>query len=382
MYTSCGWFFDELSGIETVQVIQYAARALQLAKTFLGDSLESRFLSKLEQAKSNIPDHRDGRLVYEKFVRPAMIDLPKVGTHYAVSSIFNTNGTSTRTYCYSVHREDYKLLSAGKAKLALGRVQITSEITLESARMNFGVLHQGDHHVSGGVREFHDEEEYLAFVREITEVFEREDFIELNRIVDKKFESGGNTLKLLFRDEQRKILKIILESALAEAGAAYRHVYTNYGPLMRFATALGMPQEHFQIAAEFTLNADLQKAFEARHLDAELIHALLDEAKRTGIPLDEATLEFALRRNIEGMTDRFRASPLDLSLLQPFHSGIELARSLPFEVSLWCAQNAYYEAMQRSYPEVRGRADRGEEDARTWVSEFLPLGEKLGFRLE
>ena len=28
MYTSCGWFFDEISGIETVQVIQYAGRAI------------------------------------------------------------------------------------------------------------------------------------------------------------------------------------------------------------------------------------------------------------------------------------------------------------------------------------------------------------------
>jgi alpha-amylase/alpha-mannosidase (GH57 family) len=382
MYTSCGWFFDELSGIETVQVIQYAARALQLAKPFLGDSLESRFLSKLEQAKSNIPEHRDGQLVYEKFVRPAMIDLPKVGTHYAVSSVFNTNGTSSRTYCYAVQREDYKLLSAGKAKLALGQVQIISEITLESARVIFGVLHQGDHHVSGGVREFRDEEDYLAIVREMTDVFERGDFVELNRIVDKNFESGANTLRLLFRDEQRKILQTILESALAEAGAAYRHVYTNYAPLMRFATALGMPQKHFLMAAEFTLNADLHKAFEADHLDGEHINALLEEAKRAGIPLDEATLEFALRRNIERMVDQFHGNPLDLSLLQPFHSGIELARSLPFEVSLWSAQNAYYEAMQRSYPEMRGRADHAEEDARIWVSEFFALGEKLGFRME
>lgn len=363
-------------------MIQYAARALQLAKTFLGDSLESRFLDKLEQAKSNIPEHRDGRLVYEKFVRPAMIDLPKVGTHYAVSSLFNTNGTTARTYCYAVHREDHKLLSAGKAKLALGRVQVTSEIILESARMNFGVLHQGDHHVSGGVREFSNEEDYLAILREITEVFERGDFVELNRTVDKYFESGANTLKLLFRDEQRRILKTILESALAEAGAAYRHVYTNYAPLMRFATALGMPQKHFQIAAEFTLNADLQKGFEAERLDAELINALLEEAKRAGIPLDEATLEFALRRNIEAVADQFRGNPLDLSLLQQFHSGIELARSLPFEVSLWSAQNVYYEAMQRSFPESRDKGDLGEEDARAWVAEFLALGEKLGFRTE
>src|SRR6202789_2015691 len=36
MYTSCGWFFDDISGIETVQVIAYAARALQLAQNLFG----------------------------------------------------------------------------------------------------------------------------------------------------------------------------------------------------------------------------------------------------------------------------------------------------------------------------------------------------------
>ena len=61
MYTSCGWFFDELSGIETVQVIQYAGRAIQLAQELFGDDLETKFLERLERAKSNIPEHGDGR---------------------------------------------------------------------------------------------------------------------------------------------------------------------------------------------------------------------------------------------------------------------------------------------------------------------------------
>jgi alpha-amylase/alpha-mannosidase (GH57 family) len=53
MYTSCGWFFDELSGIETVQIIKYAARALQLAAEF-GAPLEEEFVRRLSRAKSNL----------------------------------------------------------------------------------------------------------------------------------------------------------------------------------------------------------------------------------------------------------------------------------------------------------------------------------------
>src|SRR5439155_13154231 len=88
MYTSCGWFFDELSGIETTQVIQYAARTIQLYREIFGDSLEAMFLDRLELAKSNIPEHKDGRTIYEQFVKPAMVDREKVAAHYALLSLF------------------------------------------------------------------------------------------------------------------------------------------------------------------------------------------------------------------------------------------------------------------------------------------------------
>jgi len=98
MYASCGWFFDELSGIETVQVMQYAARVVQLAEELFGNSIEQDFLEYLALAKSNIPDHGNGATVYEKFVKPAMLDLYRLGAHYAISSLFEDYGEHTRIY--------------------------------------------------------------------------------------------------------------------------------------------------------------------------------------------------------------------------------------------------------------------------------------------
>ena len=93
MYTSCGWFFDEISGIETVQVIQYAGRAVQLAQELFGDDngeeqLEAAFLRRLKEARSNLAERRDGAHIYETHVRPALVDLRKVGAHYGISSVF------------------------------------------------------------------------------------------------------------------------------------------------------------------------------------------------------------------------------------------------------------------------------------------------------
>ena len=147
MYTSCGWFFDELSGLETVQVLQYAGRVVQLARDVLGDDHEARFLERLEQAKSNIPEHGDGRRIFEKFVKPAMVDLLTVGAHYAISSLFEDYQVQDRIFCYTVDREDYRLAEAGKAKLAVGRIQVTSDITWNAATVSFAVLHFGDHNL-------------------------------------------------------------------------------------------------------------------------------------------------------------------------------------------------------------------------------------------
>ena len=108
MYTSCGWFFDELSGIETVQVIQYAGRAIRLAEETCGVALEPDFWKNSSGRRSNIPEHRDGRDIYEKFVKPAMVDLTRVGAHYAMSSIFEEHAQRDKIFCYFADREDFK----------------------------------------------------------------------------------------------------------------------------------------------------------------------------------------------------------------------------------------------------------------------------------
>lgn len=160
MYTSCGWFFDELSGIETVQVIHYAGRALRLAQEFLDENLEAQFVDRLAAAKSNLPEHGDGKQIYEKWVKPGFVNTEQLAGHYAISSLFENYGEHTRIYCYDVAREDYSLEVDGHQRMAVGRARFSSEITQEAATLDFGVLHLGDHNISGGVRRGETRENY------------------------------------------------------------------------------------------------------------------------------------------------------------------------------------------------------------------------------
>ena len=383
MYTSCGWFFDDLSGIETVQVIQYAGRALQLAGQLFSEDLSTPFLDLLAKARSNLSEQGDGRSIYERYVQPAMVDLGKVGAHYAVSSLFEEYGQNTRIYCYDVEKMDYRASRQGKLRAVLGQATVTSEITWESDQVTFGVLYLADHSVIGGVRKFQGSEAYRILDQELDQALLSGDLAELVRLIDKNFSSGTYTLRLLFRDEQRKILGIILEEATNEARAMYRNFHDEHAHLIRFVTDLGVPlPRRFRLAVDFTLNSDLLDAFSADEVDLKKSREILEEIKRTGVTPDAVTLEFALRRTIERLFTRFVANPMEPGLLQRLQETIALVLTLPFQVRLWEAQNTYYSMMRGIAGEVRERAERGDAEAQAWLDGFVKLGEGLKVRVQ
>jgi alpha-amylase/alpha-mannosidase (GH57 family) len=382
MFTSCGWFFDDIGGIEARQIIQYAGRALQLAGELFEDRLEAEFLERLEKARSNQPEAGDGKRIYEESVRPAMVSLEKVGAHYGVSSLFSEYGQTARIYCYSVVREDYSVLTSGRARLALGRAKVTSEITEESETVAFGVLHLGDHNLSGGILKYPGKEAYQRLVAEIGEPFRRADLTEILRMVDKNFGSGSYTLRFLFRDEQRQVLAVILRSVLADADAVYRQLYEEHAPLMRFLSSHGIPQPRgFRMAAELALARGFRQELEAPVPDVARISAILEEAGNVGIQFHEDGLGLAMRHTLERLSDALRANPREPGLLENLEDLVRVAHSLPFEVDFWKVQNTYYRMLQETLPESRKAAGSGQEGAREWVDRFLALGESLSVKV-
>ncbi len=383
MYTSCGWFFDDISGIESVQVIEYAARAIQLAEQLFGQSFETGFLERLEQAKSNSPDFLNGRKIYEKMVEPAAMDLKKVGAHYAISSLFENGLEQPNTYCYSIEYEDYKTYMAGKARMVAGWIRVTSEVTKESERLSFAILHLGDHNINGGVCAFQGPEAYGEMLDEMTQSFKKADFTETIRSMDRHFGNSTYSLKSLFRDEQRKIVSSILESTLGDAETVLRQIYENNAPLMRFLADLSAPlPKALQAAAEFTLNANLRRALESEEMDFERITALLSEAKDARASLDAPGLAYALQRNFARVIEQIWADPEDNELFSILVEMVNLVKSLPFDVDLWNVQNSFYEFSQRLYPKMKQEADSGDDSAIAWVKSFLSVGEKLRVKVD
>jgi len=383
MYTSCGWFFDELSGIETVQVIEYAGRALQLAMDVFNDpTLEPAFLEKLAEAKSNIPEHQDGARIYEKFVKPAVVDLPKLAAHYAIRSVFEEYGDHAVIYSYVVDRDDYSRAETGKLRLVTGRARFTSRITQESSLLSFGVLHFGDHNVTGGVREFTGEEEYRNTSQALHEAFSRADTPELLHLLDRSFDHNIYSLKSLFRDDQRRILDIILSATLAQAEHALRQQYAEHAPLMRFLADMRVDQPTlFHTLAQFAINSELREALQKDDNATNRVRSLVQEAANMQVAIDTQNLEFIVRKQTEQRAYAFWRNPTELPQLEQLESAVHRAQTMPFKVNLWKVQNLAAQRLDGTLSSMREQASQGDENAKEWVNHMDSLADTLGFRV-
>jgi alpha-amylase/alpha-mannosidase (GH57 family) len=382
MYTSCGWFFDELSGIETVQILEYAGRVVQLADQLFSYSLETDFLKHLEGAVSNIAQHGDGRAVYEKWIRPAMLDIKDVGAHYALSSMFQEVGEGSSIYAYSATREDYRRFQAGGSRLVIGRATLTSEVTRETSSLCFGVLHLGDHSIACGTGDYQGAQKYEALAKEISGAFAGADFPKTILLLGKYFGTSTYSLTSLFADERRKVLNIIMGPTLREAEAAYSSIYEHHAPLIRFLTGTGTPRPAvLSVAADLCLNAKLRRLFEVAGLEPEMVRPLLEEARLAGATLDATALGLILAANIENLAQQLLEQPEDLFRLESLNKAAQLIGSLPFQVDLWKTQNICYKILQAHCPGLKEKADLGDQNAKECLRRYALLAQNFWLRM-
>ncbi len=383
MYTSCGWFFDELSGIETVQVIQYAGRAAQLAEELFGNPLQSQLIEKLSEAKSNIPEHRDGGNIYKKFVQPSIVDLRKVAAHYAIRSLFEPYEPDAHVYCYKVERQEglnFDRKNGHSALLEVGLARFTSEITQESGVQGFAAIERGDYNPLGGVLKVNTPEQFEAVSNALKEPFSRGDLDGARQTLEQNLEGEPYSLTVIFRDEQERILKRIIDTEWADAETAFASLYPNLVSTMRTLGRVGgsmMIPRAFTAAAEFVLNTRLRRALGGDPLDIDAIQSLIHGAEEAHVALDLPTLEFTLRRRLEQMADNLRSNPSDYDMLAALEVAVGVARSLPLEVNLAKVQNICYELFQSLYPDFLHKGEEGDKNAAAWVERFRALAEKL-----
>ena len=383
MYTSCGWFFDEISGIETVQIIGYAGRVLQLARKLFdgeGDALEDEFLRLLAMAKSNIPEMGDGAEVYKRYVQTQFIDLEKVGAHYAISSIFRSYPEEGRIFCFNVKRVSHEVFNSGRGRVAIGRARIHSRITEETEEVCFAVLHLGDQNLSAAVKCYTpaDAAAFETFSTEVRGAIRKANLPEIIRLIDRFFGGTAYSLTSLFADEQHRILRTILDATLSEMETSMREIYEDHASLLHFLTETGMPKPHaLVLAAGFALNAGLRSAITSEFFNGENFQMLLDRAMSDQILLDETVLAYAADQRMKRAMILLEETAGERESITNLQNAIDLAehlRRLPFELTFWQAQNIWNDLLRRG--------SGGESWTAEWKEGYKKLGHLLNINVE
>ena len=374
MYTSCGWFFDDISGIETVQIIAYAGRVLQLAQELFGRraaTLEKQFVHRLAAAKSNLPEQQDGAAIYNRYIRSMQVGLEQVAAHYAISSIFTSYPDEADLFCYSVRRLAYESVISGRVRLAVGQALVCSKITEAAETVAFAVLHFGDQNITAAVKRWDplQSAEYDNFLEHARAAVNLADFPEVVRCFDRFFGSQNYSLRSLFRDEQTRILRLLLAGTLAEVESSLSAIYENQASLLHFLSQSGLPRpEALTVAATFAINAGLRRALESEPIDAIQARTWLGLAKSDQVTLDKQLLGYIVDQRMKRAMLALHEHPDDLHCVEDALLVARTLRELPFDVNLWQAQNLWYDTY---------RYHRDTPPSAEWLEKMKDLGTQL-----
>lgn len=340
-YTSCGWFFDEISGLEAVQTLQYAARAIQLAREIFAIDLGGDFKKHLEKAIPNITDLKNGAEVYERFALSACVDLLKITAHFAAMSLFAEQSLSALySYQFEIHKSYEE--SSGKARATSARLTVSSQVTGEKADMEYCIIHIGDHNLNVGVRPCAEDREFVAMKNDILNSFSRGDLAKPIRLLDDYF--GGHVYSLtdLFKDEQKRIIDIVLAQTLESLEEQFAYIYREHYPVMCFLADSGLTlPPAFSNIAGYIENSRILKGLREEEIDIAGIRASAREARDWHIHFEEDKIKKSYRDALRAYLKRCVDNPEELGYLQEFNDLLALKNDLPFEISLGALQNSY-----------------------------------------
>ena len=388
MYTSCGWFFSEISGIETVQIMKYAARAMQLAAVFTKKDFETRFTEILSEAKSNITEYGTGRDIFNNFVKPSIVTTKQVASLWAISSLYQDFEDEEDVYCYSVTRDDYQKVQKGNSNFVVGHIELRSRITLQKSNLMFALMQYsgGDFHCA--IKEYSDDMEYNKMKNDLIKTFMLNPLTEIIRALDENFGKDYFTLKDIFIEERRKILQRLLKDKMEKFAQIYQDMYDEgKGSIYHMQTlGLAIPDE-FKIAAEYALSRKFNELIADSNgfVEPAVLQQAMDinfEAKSMGIKLDKQPsnniFSKKIRQNINRLAYSFEIQQADV-VLELF----EYIEKLELEVDISEAQNIFFSKIYLNIGEIiESSQNSNRKSDKRFVEMLLDIGTKLNINTE
>jgi len=355
MYTSCGWVFDELSGIEPVQILRYAALVTQYARELGGGALEDEFIRRLQAAPTNVPEIPDGAEAYKRLVRPAAADLRRVVAHYAISSVLERYPDVAQIYAYLVTRLDEAVEAYQGTVARIGHVSVTAEVTGETRELTYAVIHFGSIDFSCGVRAWEDTATYEAMKTDLLARYAEHSMADMVRGMDTYFPGEPYGLRHLFLEGRRRVIADVTHAALERHEESFRHVWEETRKLVRYLREVDAPvPDALALAGRHVMEAEARAELERTPLLGSIpprAFEIVEEAQALGLTLDLRPCRPVLRAAVAAALTRVAESPVPERVAAVL-ALIVGARRLGVGFDRWLAQNRVFE-LWRAMPSAR-----------------------------
>ena len=354
MYTSCGWFFDDIAGLEPVQVLKYAAMAIQYVRDLGGPALESEFVARLAAAPSNAPEYGNGAEVYRRLVQPAIVDLHRVVAHYAITDLFEPYPTDAAVYAYRVRRLDEARERSGGTEVRVAHVGVESTVTGDEADVSYAVVHFGGHDFVCGVHGYTDAA-YAAMKDDLLARYGHGSMTELVRALDQHFPGDLFSLKHLFLEERRRVLTNAITAVLQKHEETYRRIWEENRKLVRDLREVDVPiPEALALVARHVLEQDALAELHTMAADGSIPSRVFDlavEAMSLGLRLDLTPARHAAQEAVHRALAAIAADPSPAAVAKAV-ALIDGASVLGLRYGRWATQNEFF-ALWRARPESR-----------------------------
>jgi len=320
MYTSCGWFFDEISGLETVQIMQYAARAIELNRRITGRDLEPAFVEKLALAPSNVKEFKNGAVVYERCVKPRFMTFEKVTLEHVVSLLSDKTRNPQQAYACEVLDYQPHFFSAGGVQLCFGTIRLKSTITLLEETISFAVLRRGAvEFFCGAAAE--GEKDYKPVFERLEKLFSEEKYDEAAAEIVAQF-----PVQFPLTDMAADVRDGVMQHTLRDMNERMDHqlsqVFDEQYAAVRDLQFIGAAvPKMFANVAEFVLTGDLQAEFSAADVNIGAVEELMEDVKALGLNISKGPVNETLTDKINFLAFSFARNPQDMDSV---HKLVEL----------------------------------------------------------
>jgi hypothetical protein len=353
MYTSCGWFFNDLTGIETLQILRYAARCLDLLAELGETPPTEHFLDVLARAESNRPWEGNGRDVWARHVEPARADGGRVAAHLALVELLAGDGLITELGGFEVERERSDAVDRGGVSACAARLRLTHVRTRRRSEWTYGAVHLGGLEVFGAVRPGSDkpEEDALA-IAELLDATRRGDRITaLLRLVTDRFGPREFGLESALPGVGDDLLRATAANLADRFVAAYDQLRTDHHDTLAALATAGttLPPElrgPVELALARRLEVELANVAGATDPAAyRAVQAVAREAREEGVHIGSPRAAEALERVLVAAVDEAVTEPDEASVKAAIGM-VDLARELSVPVNLDVAQEHCHDALR------------------------------------